>query len=130
MPDAVFDACVAVLRDWDWARRPTAVLAMENPRHPRRTADLAARLAHVGRLRDLGTLHQRPDRPPVSAANSAHRVAGLFDSWEIPDLTDLDGPVLLVDTLTDTGWTFTVAAHALRHSGAPAVLPFALATPT
>ncbi|MFE7798839.1 RecQ family ATP-dependent DNA helicase [Nocardia sp. NPDC057440] len=130
IPDAVFDACIAVLRDWNWTTRPTSVMALESPRYPVLTATLAARLAEVGRLRDLGTLQTRPDSPPVSAANSAHRVAALYDSWLIPDLSAVDGPILLVDTLTDTGWTMTLATHALRAAGAPAVLPFALATPT
>ncbi|MBF6331575.1 RecQ family ATP-dependent DNA helicase [Nocardia transvalensis] len=130
VPDPVFDACVAVLREWDWNQRPTAVMALESPTHPHLTADLAARLARIGRLRDLGILYARPDRPPVSAANSAHRVAALFDYWQTPDLPDIDGPVLLVDARTDTGWTLTLAARTLRLAGAPAVLPFALATPT
>jgi ATP-dependent DNA helicase RecQ len=130
VPDPVVEACIAVLRDWDWAQRPTAVMSMPSPTHPRLTADLTTRLAHIGRLRDLGTLEPRPDRRPVSAANSAHRVAALFDSWRPPHLTALDGPILLVDALTDTGWTLTLAARTLRSAGAPAVLPFALATPT
>lgn len=130
VPDAVFDACIAVLREWNWTTRPTSVLALESHRYPVLTATLAARLAEVGRLRDLGTLQLRPDQPPVSAANSAHRVAGLFDSWLIPDLSSVDGPILLVDALSDTGWTLTVAAHALRQAGATAVLPFVLATQT
>ena len=37
------------------------------------------------------------------------------------------GPVLLVDDLTDTGWTLTMAARVLRAAGATDVLPFALA---
>jgi ATP-dependent DNA helicase RecQ len=40
----------------------------------------------------------------------------------------VDGPVLVVDDRVDTGWTMTVAAKLLRDAGAPAVLPFALAT--
>ncbi len=130
LPDAVFDACVAVLRDWNWTHRPTSVIAMPSPTHPILTTDLATRLAKVGRLQDLGALHPRPGRPPVSAANSAHRVAALFDYWQPPALPPLDAPILLVDTLTDTGWTLTLAARTLREAGAPAVLPFALATPT
>jgi ATP-dependent DNA helicase RecQ len=130
VPAHIVEACIAVLRDWKWAQRPTAVLAMPSPTHPRLTADLAGHLSRIGRLRDLGTLPMCPGRPPVSAANSAHRVAALFDAWEAPDLTAADGPILLVDALTDTGWTFTLAAHALRLAGAPAVLPFALATPS
>lgn len=129
VPDDIVAACVPVLKEWDWARRPVAVLALGNDRYPRLTGTLAARLAELGRMRDLGVLYRRPELPPVSAANSAHRVAGLYDSFDVPSI-DVDGPVLLVDTLTDTGWTFTVAAAALRAAGAPAVLPFALATPT
>ncbi|MBF6182039.1 RecQ family ATP-dependent DNA helicase [Nocardia otitidiscaviarum] len=130
VPDEVFRACTVVLREWDWTRRPTAVMALESPTHPILAASLAARLAEIGRLRDLGVLHLRPDLPPVSAVNSAHRVAALHNAWETPDLTSVDGPILLVDTLTDTGWTFTMAARALRAAGADAVLPFALATPS
>ena len=40
----------------------------------------------------------------------------------------VDGPVLLVDDLSDTGWTLTMAARVVRAAGAPAVLPFALAS--
>jgi ATP-dependent DNA helicase RecQ len=39
----------------------------------------------------------------------------------------VDGPVLLVDDVADSGWTMTVAARLLRREGATAVLPFALA---
>ncbi|MFC8527594.1 RecQ family ATP-dependent DNA helicase [Nocardia sp. NPDC057227] len=130
VPDDIVTACVAVLKEWDWAERPVAVLALDDDRNAELTRSLAARLAEVGRLRDLGVLHKRPEHPPVSAANSAHRVAGLYGSWDVPDLQDVGGPVLLVNAQSESGWTFTVAACALRAAGAPAVLPFALATPT
>jgi ATP-dependent DNA helicase RecQ len=42
-------------------------------------------------------------------------------------VAQLDGPVLLVDDLVDSGWTVTVAARALRLAGAASVLPLALA---
>ena len=50
-----------------------------------------------------------------------------MDGFTVPDLAGLDGPVLLVDDVVDTGWTMTVAARLLRRAGATAVLPFALA---
>ena len=34
--------------------------------------------------------------------------------------------VLLVDDLTDTGWTLAVTARQLRRAGASAVYPFVL----
>ncbi|MGF7123673.1 RecQ family ATP-dependent DNA helicase [Rhodococcus sp. BE178] len=129
VPDAVVDACIKVLAAWDWAERPAAVMCLESTTHPVLMRSLTARLAEVGRLTDLGVLHERPDHPPVSAANSAYRVAGLDGAWEVPDLTGIDRPVLLLDAVTDTGWTLTMAARILRRAGAPSVLPFALATP-
>jgi ATP-dependent DNA helicase RecQ len=64
----------------------------------------------------------------VTAANSAYRVAALADSWAVPRLGELRGPVLLIDDVTDTGWTLTMAARVVRAAGADDVLPFALAT--
>ncbi len=129
VPDAIVDACISVLAAWDWAERPGAVMCVESPTHPLLMRSLTGRLAQVGRLSDLGVLHERPGHPPVSAANSAYRVAGLADAWEEPDLSGIDRPVLLLDAVTDTGWTLTMAARTLRRAGAPSVLPFALATP-
>lgn len=128
-PATLIDGCIKVLASWDWKERPTAVLALQSATHPVLSHSVASELARIGRLTDLGILRQRPDHPPVTAANSAFRVAGLVDSWDVPDLTSTDGPVLLVDLVTDTGWTFTCASAALRQAGADAVLPFALATP-
>jgi ATP-dependent DNA helicase RecQ len=36
--------------------------------------------------------------------------------------------VLLVDDVTDSGWTLTVAAMLLRRAGATAVLPLTITT--
>jgi ATP-dependent DNA helicase RecQ len=127
VPDEVVRAAVDVLAAWDWQTRPVAVLGLDSDAHPVLIRSMTERLASLGRLTDLGTLSYRPERRPVTAANSAYRVAGLHDSWETPDLGDPGGPVLLVDDYTDTGWTLTMAARVVRAAGAPEVLPFALA---
>ncbi|KUI32990.1 recombinase RecQ [Mycobacterium sp. IS-1742] len=124
--DDVVRAAIDVLAAWDWQQRPVAVLAMDSGTRPMLIRSLARRLAELGRLTDLGTLQYRSGRRPVTAANSAYRVAALVNSWETPTL-DVSGPVLLVDDLADTGWTLTMAARVVRAAGAPAVLPFALA---
>jgi len=127
VPDAVVQAAVAVLKAWNWKERPVAVMGLDSERHPLLIGSLVTRLAELGRLQNLGTLYYRPQRRPVTAANSAYRVAALVDSWEAPTL-DVSGPVLLVDDLVDTGWTMTMATQVLRSAGAPAVLPFAMAS--
>ncbi|MDR3664076.1 MAG: recombinase RecQ, partial [Mycobacterium sp.] len=124
--DDVVQAAIAVLKAWDWQQRPVSVLALDSATRPLLIRSLAARLAQVGRLTDLGVLEYRSEYRPVTAANSAYRVAGLRDAW-LPPVDVGSGPVLLVDDLTDTGWTLTMAARVVRSAGADAVLPFALA---
>jgi ATP-dependent DNA helicase RecQ len=130
VPDDVVRAAVGVLAAWGWETRPTAVMGLDSERHPKLIASLTRRLSELGRLEHLGVLRYDVDRRPVSAANSAYRVAALNGSWESPDaglLTTVEGPVLLVDDLIDTGWTMTMAARVLRQAGATEVLPFAVA---
>ncbi len=132
-PAALVDACVGVLREWDWAARPVAVAAVPSRRRPGLATGVAARLAQLGRLRWLGEL-ALVDGGPVGepGGNSAFRLAGVWGHLAVGDklragLAQADGPVLLVDDLADSRWTLTVAARELRLAGARAVLPFALA---
>lgn len=129
--DEVVKAAVNVLASWDWETRPTAVMAVDSVRHPVLITSLARRLAELGRLTDLGVLRYAPDRRPVTAANSAYRVAALDRSFATPDpavIQAAGGPVLLVDDMVDSGWTLTMAARVVRAAGAQQVLPFALAS--
>ena len=130
-PDEVIKAAVAVLAAWPWQNRPTAIMGLDSDTHPILIGSVTDRLSELGRLTNLGTLRYAPDRRPVTAANSAYRVAALAESWVDPDpavLSEVVGPVLLVDDIADTGWTLTMAARQLRRAGASEVLPFALAS--
>ncbi|HKR52575.1 MAG TPA: RecQ family ATP-dependent DNA helicase [Pseudonocardiaceae bacterium] len=126
VPGELLDACVTVLAGWDWPARPVGIVAMGSRSRPKLVLDLAEQIAALGRLPLLGTITSIGDTP--STANSAHRAAALLSSLRAPELPALNGPVLLIDDRVDTGWTLTVAARALRRAGAPAVLPFTLAT--
>lgn len=133
-PEAVLRGCVQVLADWDWARRPAAVVAMPSRTRPELVRSLAEGIARIGRLPFLGTLPAVPDHPGGrSSGNSAFRLAGVWGSFgdPLPLLGGMpagsDGPVLLVDDLVDTRWSFTVAGRQLRRAGLQ-VLPFALAS--
>ena len=129
--DDLVAAAVKVLASWDWAERPTAVMALDSDRHPLLVSSLSRELARLGRLADLGTLQYSPTRRAVTAANSAYRVAALDGAWTAPDpdlVASAQGPVLLVDDLSDSGWTLTMAARVVRAAGAPDVLPFTLAS--
>jgi ATP-dependent DNA helicase RecQ len=132
LPADVAGAVVEVLKTWArgddrWPARPVGIVAVGSRRHPELVRGLAEHIATVGRLPLLGVL------PPAgegggARGNSAQRVRALYGGFTPPDnLSTLDGPVLLVDDLVDSGWTMTMAARQLRLAGAPLVLPLALA---
>ncbi len=120
-------AVVEVLKAWatgpdPWAQRPAAVVAMSSRRHPLLINSVAAHLSQIGRL---------PLLPSVQVgggdarSNSAQRVRSLYGTITAPAC---DGPVLLVDDYTESGWTMALAARELITQGATMVLPFALAS--
>lgn len=134
VPDDVFDAVLAVLKSWSWAERPIAVVSVPSVTHPILVRTLRERVARIGRLTDLGELGYR-DGTPGRQYNSAQRVQAIRGTLAMPrelaaKIAQAGGPVLLVDDRVDTGWTMTLAAAQIRHAGAPAVLPLALATMT
>ncbi|MGN9820816.1 RecQ family ATP-dependent DNA helicase [Streptomyces sp. SD11] len=146
VPDDVAQAVVGVLADWakgpgGWASggsgavpRPVGVVTMASQRRPHLVQSLGARIAEVGRLPLLGSIEYAPgtDAAQVSRSNSAQRLKALDGALVVPPalaeaLAGADGPVLLVDDSTDTGWTLAVAARMLRRAGAQGVLPLVLA---
>ncbi|MFD8209502.1 RecQ family ATP-dependent DNA helicase [Streptomyces sp. NPDC059695] len=146
VPDDVVQAVVHVLADWakgpgGWASgapdappRPAGVVTVASHRKPRLVGSLGQRIAEIGRMPLLGMVEYAPEAEELrlSRTNSAQRVVGLQRTLTVPPelagrLADAGGPVLLVDDLSDTGWTLAVAARLLRRAGAEGVFPLVLA---
>ncbi len=132
--DVLLNACVRVLKDWDWAQRPAGVVTIASRTRPRLVRSTGERIGEVGRLPFLGEVEPvGPGPQGGSGGNSAFRLAGVWDRLGVGGqlrerLAELDGaPVLLVDDLADSRWTLTVAARALRRAGSGPVLPLVLA---
>lgn len=133
LPDDLYNAGIQVLAAWDWAQRPAGVVALGSRTRPQLVRSLASRIASVGRLPLLGEVATNPNTTPRKVTNSAQRVSGLWQQFRIPEelasqLSTLDGPILLMDDVTDTGWTLAIVGRLLRQAGASEVLPFTLAT--
>lgn len=131
VPETVVSAAVEVLKTWGWDARPEAVVAMPSRHRPELVGSLAARIAEIGRLPLLGSLGYADERPSTErGGNSAYRLASVWEWFVVPTDVALGvagKPVLLVDDLTDSRWSITVAARALRQAGASAVLALTLA---
>jgi ATP-dependent DNA helicase RecQ len=136
VPDDVFAALVEVLKDWSrgddpWPTRPVGVVAMGSRRHPELVSSTARRIAEVGRLPLLGAVSP-VGSAPAEGGNSAQRVMAVLGSFRVDGelaaaLSTIDGPLLLVDDVVDTGWTMTLVARELRQAGVSAVYPLTLA---
>jgi ATP-dependent DNA helicase RecQ len=134
VPEDLVAAVVKVLAAWEWDGRPAGIVSIPSRSRPQLIASLAGRIAEIGRLPYLGPLDHAGAGVVASArqSNSAQRLRALWDRFVVPDpvaaaVAKLAGPVLLVDDLTDTGWTLTVTTMRLRAAGAPGVLPLVLA---
>ncbi|MBC2876779.1 MULTISPECIES: RecQ family ATP-dependent DNA helicase [Streptomyces] len=146
VPDDVAGAVVTVLADWakgpgGWASgapdapdRPVGVVVVDSRTRPKLIGSLGEHIAAVGRMPFLGTVSYRADAEEsrVPRTNSAQRLRALDGALTVPPelaarLAEARGPVLLVDDLSDTGWTLAVAARLLRRAGASQVFPLVLA---
>ena len=117
---------VDVLKAWsgNWGERPVAVVPLPSRSHPRRVAGMAAHIGAIGRLPVLDVLRATGPAPAPELA-SAGRVESLLAGLSLdPDAPPMpEGPVLLIDDVSRTGWTLTAAAALLRDGGAGPVLP-------
>ncbi|GIW01513.1 MAG: ATP-dependent DNA helicase RecQ [Roseiflexus sp.] len=127
--NALIDALVELVRQrWLPEPAPGWVTCVPSLTHPTLVADMAQRLAQRLGLPFVAAVRKvRPTEPQKRMQNGfqqAHNIAGAFvvDRW-----SGIDGPVLLVDDMVDSGWTFTVVAALLREAGSGPVFPLALA---
>jgi ATP-dependent DNA helicase RecQ len=146
VPDDVANAVVTVLSDWakgpgGWASgapdavaRPIGVITVPSRARPQLIESLGTRISAIGRIPLLGSLAYTDhcDALSMPRSNSAQRLRALSGALAVPPslqeaLDAADGPVLLVDDLTESGWTLAVAARLLLRAGAKGVLPLVLA---
>ncbi|MFC8435010.1 RecQ family ATP-dependent DNA helicase [Streptomyces sp. NPDC057253] len=146
VPDDVAHAVVTVLADWakgpdGWASgapdaptRPVGVVTLPSRSRPQLVQSLGSRISTVGRIPLLGSLGytDHSDDLSLPRSNSAQRLRALHGALIVPPplreaLEAAGGPVLLVDVMTESGWTLAVAARLLLRSGAQGVLPLVLA---
>ncbi|HSP27534.1 MAG TPA: RecQ family ATP-dependent DNA helicase [Ilumatobacteraceae bacterium] len=126
--DRLVDALVELMGEWSPAPAPEWVTCVPSTRHPELVVDLAQRVAAALGLPFEPVLSRVDERPPQrEQRNSAHQQFNVEGAFAVSGSL-LDGPVLLVDDLVDSGWTLTETGRLLRRAGADLVYPMALAS--
>ena len=119
---------VKVLAAWEWRERPRCVVVLGDwdAARTEMLSALGRAVAQVGQMRFGGTI--RATGPEVTATNSAFRVNALDQRFDFSEVPALEGPVLLLAGLVDSGWSMTVAGADLAARDNIEVLPLALAS--
>ena len=122
-------AAASTIRDrWAPSPAPTWVTAIPSATRPGLVGDFAVALAaelHLPYAECLTTLVD--GQPQKGMLNSVQQLRNAYHKLGLREADVLDGPVLLVDDIVDSGWTLAVAGWLLRTHGSGPVHPFALA---
>lgn len=126
--DELVEGCIQMMEAWRPESKPAWVTCIPSLTHQNLVPDFAQRLAGRLGLPFSGCLRKvRPNEQQKTMRNSFKQAKNLDGAFEVDKAAMLAGPVLLVDDMVDSRWTFTVAGALLRLAGCPAVVPLALA---
>jgi ATP-dependent DNA helicase RecQ len=125
LPDELLDALEKLVRRWsppvEW------LTTVPSDRRGALLADVARRLGERLDLPMLDALvRTRTADSQRGMENSSQQLRNVLGAFAVDGAVP-PGPVLLLDDLVDSRWTFTVAGIALRDAGAGEVHPLALA---
>lgn len=113
---------------WKPNPAPQWICAVPSLHRPHLVASFAKRLAQRLNLPFIDCVEKIKDNPPQKAQHNSYyqckNLDGVFNIREPSPKT----PVLLIDDVTDSGWTFTVIGALLKQQGVSAVYPCALAS--
>ena len=122
----LFDGIVGVLSKWGWpAGRPTWITWVPSRRRSGLLADLAERVAALGRMEVATPLHADGPGLQADAATNVDSARLALTRLSVAGSVPA-GPVLLLDDTVRSSFTLTVAAVLLREAGAGPVYPLVL----
>ncbi len=127
--DELVGAVAEMVRDrWCPDPPPTWVTCVPSHKRPELVPEFARRLAQRLGLPFVSAISKVLDNQPQKLEqNRFHQCSNLDRVFSVREVIP-SGPVLLVDDITDSGWTMTVIAALLRQAGSGPVWPVALAT--
>jgi len=124
--DDLVDAMVDMIESWAPDPPPTWVTSVPSQHHPNLIPEFAAKVAARLQLPYIDAVRRsRPTEPQKAMENSYQQARNVMDAFEVADVQP--GPVLVVDDVVDSRWTFTVVGNKRSSAGAGPVYAVALA---
>ncbi len=130
--DQLVEAAADLIRErWIPDPLPAWLTCVPSLRHPTLVPDFARRLGERLHLPFVPCIIKMRGNPAQKTMqNSFQQSRNLAGVFTVKTAMVPPAPVLLVDDLVDSGWTFTVLAAQLQEAGSGPVYPFALARST
>lgn len=127
--DDLVNAMVEMIQErWKPNPAPVWVCCVPSRNHPELVPSFARRIANVLGLPFVDVVAKIKDNQPQKLQqNRFHQCSNLDGAFSVKQKIP-NGPVLLIDDIVDSGWTFTVVAALLLETGSGAVYPVALAS--
>jgi len=127
--EQLVEAAARLIEDrWRPEPAPTWITCIPSRRHQTLVPDFARRLARRLDLPFVECIRKvRETEPQKTRTNSFQQARNLLGAFAVDQAALRQEPVLLIDDMVDSKWTFTIAAALLRRAGSGVVYPFALA---
>ena len=116
------------IKRWGILTPTTWITFVPSLRRPNLVKDFAQRLAKKLGIPCVEAIVKSKNVAEQKEMNNyIKKYLNAMESFDVPRNVP-NGPVILVDDVVDSGWTFTVCGFKLREKGSGLVYPFALAT--
>jgi len=123
--DELVDAFVDMIQEWNPTPKPKWITCVPSLKHTTLVPSFAQRVAKKMALPfKESIIKSKHNEAQKMMQNRFYQCNNLDGAFEIIDV--LNEPVLLIDDIVDSGWTFTVLSALLRRAGAGEVFPVAL----
>ena len=124
--DQLVDAMASLVGEWSPLPSPDWLSWIPSSSGQALVEDFARRLAEELDIEAVNSLRRvRVSQPQKTMQNSCQQARNVAGAFELTDTRP--SPVLLVDDVVDSRWTFTIVGHQLRSATGHPVYPLALA---
>jgi ATP-dependent DNA helicase RecQ len=116
-----------IVNQWKPDPMPTWITCVPSLRKKTLVKNFAMTLAGTLKIPFVDCIRKiKETHPQKMMKNSFQQVSNLDGAFEINQDTIMEGPVLLIDDMVDSRWTFTILSAMLQSAGSGPVYPCAL----